>query len=333
MSSIAGLFILSGSLALSSFSTHVWHLILTQGVLYAIGGSILYHPILIYIDEWFVRRKGLAFGIMWAGTAISGVSVPYIYTWALSHYSFATALRAWSIVTFVAPGLLLSSAKPRLPVTRSSHAPRRSPSLRFVLTRRFLFYQLGNVLQGLGYFIPSIYLPSYARSLGMGSAAATTPLVLLNLGTFVGSICAGALTDRFDPTAVILGLAVGAALGCFFLWGFTISATAGLLYVFAIAYGLTAGSFSSTWPGVIKDVARGNEAVLEMGPAFGLLAAGRGIGSIASGPLSEALLKMRLRSGEGGFGYGTEYGTLIVFTGVAMLLGGTSFGAKRFGFM
>jgi hypothetical protein len=37
----------------------------TQGVLYAIGGSIAYAPCVIYMDEWFVKRKGLAFGIMW----------------------------------------------------------------------------------------------------------------------------------------------------------------------------------------------------------------------------------------------------------------------------
>ena len=51
----------------SSFSTTVGHLILTQGVLYAIGGSLLYSPAILYLDEWFVRRKGFAFGVMWVG--------------------------------------------------------------------------------------------------------------------------------------------------------------------------------------------------------------------------------------------------------------------------
>lgn len=67
VSSFVGLFIATGALVASSYSTQVWHLIITQGVLYAIGGSLLYSPTMFYLDEWFVKKKGLAFGIMWAG--------------------------------------------------------------------------------------------------------------------------------------------------------------------------------------------------------------------------------------------------------------------------
>jgi hypothetical protein len=40
------------SLALSSFATSVWHLIVTQGIMYAIGGSFAYCPTILYMDEW-----------------------------------------------------------------------------------------------------------------------------------------------------------------------------------------------------------------------------------------------------------------------------------------
>lgn len=67
LSSVLGLMVATSALIASSFSTKVWHLILTQGVLYAIGGSLLYSPTMFYLDEWFVKKKGLAFGVMWAG--------------------------------------------------------------------------------------------------------------------------------------------------------------------------------------------------------------------------------------------------------------------------
>lgn len=60
-----GLFIMCLALALSSFATTTTHLIASQGIFYAIGGSLAYSPCIIYMDEWFVKRKGLAFGIMW----------------------------------------------------------------------------------------------------------------------------------------------------------------------------------------------------------------------------------------------------------------------------
>ncbi len=65
---IAGLVTMATALVASSFATRVSHLILTQGVLYAIGGSMLYTLTIIFLDEWFIARKGLAFGVMWAGT-------------------------------------------------------------------------------------------------------------------------------------------------------------------------------------------------------------------------------------------------------------------------
>lgn len=69
----------------------------------------------------------------------------------------------------------------------------------------------------------------------------------------------------------------------------------------------------------------------EAGLVFGLLAAGRGIGSVGSGPLSEALLSNRPWVGDAFLGYGTGYGGLIVFTGVSAMLGGMGWIGKRVG--
>ena len=63
--SVVGLGIVAISLIASSFANTVWQLILTQGILYALGGGLLYAPTILFLDEWFIRRKGLAFGIMW----------------------------------------------------------------------------------------------------------------------------------------------------------------------------------------------------------------------------------------------------------------------------
>lgn len=57
---------------LASFANTVGQLIVTQGVLFAIGGSLVYSPAFLYLDQWFVRKKGLAYGVMWAGAGASG---------------------------------------------------------------------------------------------------------------------------------------------------------------------------------------------------------------------------------------------------------------------
>jgi hypothetical protein len=60
-----GLPLMAAALIGASFANNVTHLILTQGVLFALGGSIVYCPALAFVDGWFIERKGLAFGIMW----------------------------------------------------------------------------------------------------------------------------------------------------------------------------------------------------------------------------------------------------------------------------
>lgn len=86
------------SLLAASFANSVTDLLFTQGVMYGIGGAFLYNPFVFYLDEWFIERKGLAFGILWAGTGISGTLVPLIMEWGLERYGFRIMLRFWAVV-------------------------------------------------------------------------------------------------------------------------------------------------------------------------------------------------------------------------------------------
>jgi hypothetical protein len=55
--SIIGFIIVTIALIAASFASNVVHLILTQGVLFAAGGAMLYSPTIFHLDEWFVARK------------------------------------------------------------------------------------------------------------------------------------------------------------------------------------------------------------------------------------------------------------------------------------
>ena len=56
-----GLGTIAMALVASSYSTRLWHLILTQGVLYGVGLMILDVPALLILNTWFVERRGLAY--------------------------------------------------------------------------------------------------------------------------------------------------------------------------------------------------------------------------------------------------------------------------------
>ncbi|KAK1450614.1 hypothetical protein CCUS01_02070 [Colletotrichum cuscutae] len=314
-----GLLLTAIGFLLSSFATTVWQLIATQGVICALGCGLLFTPTTLYLDEWFVKRKGLAYGVMWAGKSAAGVGLPFAMETCLQKFGPVVTLRAWSVATVLISAPLLYFLKPRIPVSQSSAV--RRINLNFIQLPSFWMLQIGNVLQSLGYFLPYTYLSTYAvQQLHASTTVATTLLVLINVTSIPGGIVMGSLGDHLRVTTVILISTIGSALAVFLFWGF--SSQTALLAVFSITYGFFAGGFSSTWSGVLSELKAESPAV-DTGFIFGLLAGGRGIGNVISGPLSVALLTGDgwIRDGKG-WGYGGQYGGIILFTGVTAMLGG-----------
>ncbi|KAL8832635.1 MAG: hypothetical protein Q9191_000151 [Dirinaria sp. TL-2023a] len=305
------------SLVAASFATSVTDLLFTQGAMYGIGGAFLYNPFVFYLDEWFIERKGLAFGILWAGTGISGTLVPLIMEWGLENYGFRIMLRFWAVVMFAGIAPLMYVTRPRLPTPKEGTT--RPLYLGFFRNPTFWIFQAGNVLEGFGYFMPSIYLPSYGSSLGFPPLPCTLAVSILNCASVIGTILIGSLTDFLHITTVILISALGSALSAFVLWGLATSKP--VLYLFALVYGVFAGGYAATWAGCLGEVQRDSRDA-EAGVVLGMMAATRGIGAVVSGPLSEVLFKFRLGDASLAGAYGTEYGVVILFTGITAVLGG-----------
>ncbi|RAH84176.1 MFS monocarboxylate transporter [Aspergillus japonicus CBS 114.51] len=334
-----GLVLSVGGSLLSSFAQNVWQLIATQGVLCGLGNGLVFSPTTLLLDQWFIRRKGLAYGIMWAGKSVCGVALPFLTSAALDRYGARTTLRAWTVITLLTTLIALPFIKPRVPPAASTSP--QPLNLAFLKLLTFWTLELGNIIQSLGYFLPSTYLPSYSTTAaGLSATTGTLLLALFNATSIVGGIVLGSMCDRFAVSNIMLLSSVGSGLSVLLFWGLSSAATnrssssehlqahtaLALLTVFSITYGFFAGGFSSTWSGVLTQIKREMPS-LETGLVFGLLAGGRGIGSVISGPLSERLMQrgsvVGVRSGVS-TGYATDYGAVILFTGVTALLGGWS---------
>jgi len=140
----------------------------------------------------------------------------------------------------------------------------------------------------------------------------------------------GMLIDRFYVTTVIMLSTIGASISVFLFWGFSTSLP--LLVVFSVFYGFFAGGLVSSIAGMIK-VIKSKDHSADVGTLIGLLSAGRGIGAVVSGPLSERLMSGRPWEGQLGAAYGSGFGSLIVFTGVTATVGGVSFLGRRLGWV
>lgn len=232
-------------------------------------------------------------------------------------------MRISAVALFVLAAPFLWFHRPRLPVSRTASHHRLN--FHFLHSRVYAIYQLGNTVEALGFFLPTIYLPTYARRLGASEFMASLTVTLINLTTVFSSVIVGIFIDRFHPTTCILVSTVGTVLSVFFIWGFAVSIPT--LYMFCIVYGLLAGGFSSTWAGVAHEIQLANPEA-DATVIFPFMELGRGIGNMASGPLSEALLRANDWEGRAWGVFGTEYGPLVACTGATAIVGGASVMAR-----
>lgn len=323
----AGIALSSVAFVTSSFSTEIWHLVLTQGILAALGNAMLYSPTTLYLDERFNSGKATAYAATLASKNIVGTICPLIVSALLRRMGFRWTLRIWAgivLVTGVA-GLAIIPSVPS--------SARRSPSSTpwtFLKHRTFYIYSIANLVFSTGYGIPLTYLSSYASDvLGLSALSSALMITLFNAPGIISCLGFGLLSDRYGLSASSNTLisAAGSSVCAFLLWGTASNQFPGVLIAFSVCFGFFAGGYSSTWAGSIrqmeKEAADMNEAI-NTGMLYGLMNGARGIGYVASGLVGVELLNAGAVQQSDKWAFGTKYGGLILFTGVSCIVGGWS---------
>jgi MFS family permease len=321
-----GLFVCFISLMMTSFCDTVPKLIGVQGVLFGVGGCFAFSPCPLFMDQWFDKRKGLAFGIWCSAAGAGGAGIPPILDALLASVGFKSTMRIIAGIFFVLAMPLGLFIKPRVPHDLD---PRKKLfNFRSARSRFFLTHQAANIIQACGFYLPNIFLPTFVRQqFGASAFLSTLTIMLFNLAATAGLASMGALTDRFRATTCIFISAVGSAASVFLLWG--LSTSLPVVYVYSIFYGFFAGCWPSVWPAILRETSQQGDSrgfgFVDPMMTYGLLCVGRGLGSLIAGPLSEALLGGMPLQGQAFASYGSGYGVLIIFTGAAAVLSGSSF--------
>ncbi|KAG8977429.1 hypothetical protein FRC05_001827 [Tulasnella sp. 425] len=307
--SLLGLVLCVAGLLGSAFATRPTHLLATQGVVYSLGATMMFFPVATYLMDWFSAN-----GILFTGTGLGGIVVPFVAEFLLNRYGQRIA---FITLAAIFGGLALPAfvyAKPRLPVAQISAASAVDTS--FLKNQVFWIFFIANIIQALANFLPGIYLPSFANDLNLSTTSGTLALALMNATSMPGLILIGGMSDKLDLRLSISLSTVGSALAIFLVWGFT--AKLAPLLVFACIYGFFSGGFSVLWPKFIGVISKDDPHLYST--LMSLFIASRGLGNVLSGPLSTTLLKHSPLYDKAGFGYGLKgYGPLILFSGCGML--------------
>ncbi|KAL4925178.1 major facilitator superfamily domain-containing protein [Aspergillus undulatus] len=344
------------SFFLSSYSTSIGHLLVSQGITSAIGCALIYSPTTLSLGEWYATsgsgsNRAVAYGIVLSCKNIVGTSCPFMLRALINAHGYATTLRVWTAIvagTSILSILLIPTHPSRLSLAQASstreHSGRQIP-WSFLRHRSIYLYSTAIIFQSSGYGIPQTYLSTYARDVSnLSQTSGTMLLALFNAPGIIASSFFAWLSDNNHLKLSVQTTSsippITCAVATFLLWGLTNSNSkpsgrAALLILFSLTFGFFSGGYSATWGGMLKqlerEAAERNEA-LDPGMVYGLLNGVRGVG-YASGGFAEVrllsvgslLVSASSRTGQrdcAGFGIGSSYGPLIVFTGVASLLGG-----------
>ncbi|CAL1714360.1 unnamed protein product [Somion occarium] len=317
-----GLVLNSMSLILSSFVNQVWLLIALQGVGLGIAGSLLYWPVIFLVSEWFVQRKGLASGIIFAGSGIGGFIFPLIVNALMDSLGHRWTLRILAAIQAVFGGIALVGVCPRIPPIKYRRGQRRPqfipPRLQFFSRKVFWTFATTTFLQAMSYFPVSLYIAVFTATIS-SPLSATIVLSMFNSSGVVGQILIGYLSDRFPYPWIMFGSTMGSAIAAFLLWGF--ADTLARVFAFAIIFGGLSGGFSSVTFAAATDAANPNPE--QAGMAASAATLGKGIAAVMGPIISGVLLEAGKSVSSGPYGkFG--FGPVEIFVGSCAIAGSMS---------
>ena len=110
-----GVALMGGGLLLAPLTTQPWHLYLTIGVMVGAGSVCLgYSGQSLFLPNWFIRRRGLAMGLAFAGVGIGSVTLLPWVQHMIEQTGWRTACTAMGILVLavLAPINLLLRKRP-----------------------------------------------------------------------------------------------------------------------------------------------------------------------------------------------------------------------------
>jgi len=189
----------------------------------------------------------------------------------------------------------------------------------FLTTGQFWIYPLSNLVQGIAYFFPGLYLPSYASSIGLSSRQGALLVAIMGTAQVAGQMSFGYLSDKKVSLNLLITVSTAmssiAVLAC---WG--MARQYAVLIAFAIVYGFFGAGYTAMWARMGTAVSSDPTAAFA---AFGLLNLGKGTGNVVAGPVGGSLLGSAVDSTKFGVG---KFEGIVLSTGVCMVISGLTLG-------
>ncbi|KAE9376355.1 MFS general substrate transporter [Stipitochalara longipes BDJ] len=280
---MTGVFLMSLGFLLASFATQIWHLLLTQGLLYGVGSSMLYFPILSTAPEYFASNRGSALGFILSGTGVGGLVMSPAIQALLVHLGPRWTLRVLALITIIlALPIAITAAPSRFVRRRPTHI-----DVHTARTAAFLFSAAAAFLSAAGNLLPAIFLPQFSIAIGYTSSFAAILLAISNAVSCCSQTLVGFLGDRFGRQNTLLLMIILSTTGTLGLWLTSVATQSRQIWLaFVVVYGIAGGGFNALFPTMVGEVfGMRNYAAVN-----GFMYFMRGLGAVIGSPVGGSIL-------------------------------------------
>jgi len=237
---ILGVCLEAGAMIAASFANRIWHLFLTQGILFGWGLGLTFTSSIGIPSQWFLKRRSITNGIVSAGSGVGGIIWALATNSMIETISLAWAYRITAICLFVVN--IVASLFMR---DRNKHVNpnQRAFDVSLLLRPEFLLLLAWSCFSLLGYIVLLYSLSDFSISKGLSTQQASIVTAVLSVGMTVGRPLVGYFSDSVGRInmAGIVTLVTG--LTCFIIW--IPAKTYGVCVFFALVNGAICGSFWS----------------------------------------------------------------------------------------
>ena len=228
--------------AIATESKQTWHLLLTQGLVYGIGSSLLYFPLVGTAPTYFGPRRGTAMGIILSAAGVGGLTYSLLLPVLLDHFGARWTLRVMALENLIVSFAVGLYAQPSRNLSRSSSMV----DLAIVRKPAFILQAIAALLQAAGNFVPMTFTPEFSGFVGYSVGFGAVLLAINNGVNAVSRVLTGVLADAFGRQNVLILSVVGSAISVLVLWLVAAEERAKDAWVsFIVVYGVMAGGESA----------------------------------------------------------------------------------------
>ncbi len=251
---ICGIALALGCVLMSKL-TQIWQFYIFYSILIGNGFGVPMIPLSSTISRWFVKYRGLMTGIVLAGIGTGIIVMPLLGSILLSSFKWRMSFFILGIVVLIVtipaamflkrdPGKIGQQALGENETQKIKIGDREIGNTFREAVRTSRFWVLMALYTLFGVYVQGVvvHIVPYAKSIGINDSSAVWILPCLGLGSIVGRVSMGNISDRTGvKNALTIGLFV---ILSSFVWLWFANSVL-MIYVFALWYGFGYGAMIS----------------------------------------------------------------------------------------